>query len=183
MTVRSRTQRKNSRSPSHVVERELKIKEDRNQTSTITKPSLPPNNNQQGASTKSKETWSPKPVKCYQDVRSVPPNRVSPSGSSSDPAVSISLLLFCPQDAAGVRLQVWVTPGEAGRRGSTGHQNQQPWPHRSRPVPADKYLWNLPWNSLGLWNAVSWRPAPGEACREKERASALCFLCLEKRIS
>lgn len=169
-----------------MVERELKIKEDRNWTSAITKPSLPPNKKQQGASTKSKETWTPKPVKCYQDVHSMASNRASSSGGSSDPAVSISLLLFSPQDPAGVVLQVWVVTtlwDKAGRSSSTGHHEQQPWTHQSWPAPADKYLWNLPWNSLGWWNAVSWRPAAGKVFREKEKASASCYLCLKKQLS
>lgn len=174
--------------PSHVVEGENQVKNEQhsNQTSAITKLPLPPNSKQQGTRTKAKETWSPKPVKRYQDICSIPPNRASPSGASSEPAVSISLSLFGPLDPVGVALQFWVITtlcGEVGRRSSTGHQNQQPWHRRSQLAPAEKYLWTLPWNSLGLRNAVSWRPAPGREFREKQKASALCCFCLEKQLS
>lgn len=83
----------------------LKIEQHSNQTSAVTKLPLPPNSKQQGTRTKAKETWSPKPVKRYQDICSIPPNRASPSCASSEPAVSISLSLFGPLDPVGVALQ------------------------------------------------------------------------------
>lgn len=104
------------------MERELKIKEDRNQTSTITKPPLPPNNNQQGASTNAKETWSPKPVKCYQGVCSMPPNRASPSGAGSELAVSVSLPRFGSQHPAGVVLRSQSLPHCGVRQGEAAPQ-------------------------------------------------------------
>lgn len=93
--------------------------------SAVTKPSLPPNNNQQGTSTKAKEAWSSKPVKCDQDVLSTPPTRASSSGSSSEPAVSISLLLFGPLDQLVSRCRSELLPHFGARRGEAAPQGTE----------------------------------------------------------
>lgn len=50
-------------------------------------------------------------------------------------------------------------------------------------VAADRYLWNLPMDSLGLGNAVSWSCAPSKELREKQKkASALAWRSNSLRI-
>lgn len=54
--------------------------------SVIIKVPLPPDNNQWGTTTKQKETWTPKPIKCCWSICSTSPNRVSLPAAAAAPS-------------------------------------------------------------------------------------------------